>query len=116
MKHNNFNKFPKDYKTFAELVEYAKKRAKHSAARNGHQEFAYWIGVMEWALACDQECLEPADELPFHIEATMAKVVGVEMRSESYARAVHCRQMLVNRGEKPPRLSLDWLRKAAQNL
>jgi len=117
MNHDKFDQFPKDYKTFAELAEYAKKRAKHSAARNGHQEFDYWVVIMKWANEMSRsECDEA---LPAWITTSLGiveKVGNTEMKARHYAFAVHMRQMLINRGEKPLRLSLQWLRKAAQEI
>lgn len=129
---------PDDYKTFEELAEYARKRAKISAARNGHQEFAYWLETRLWALDM-AECPGIHDQLA---ELLQSNLRGVETYSASvsragqnaggnlgrmkldiprrlatsYAQAVHVRKMLINRGEKPPRLSLKWLRGVAEKL
>jgi hypothetical protein len=119
MGHSNFNKFPKDYKTFAELAEYARKRARHSAARNGHQEFAYWVEIALWASHPSMASKKPAAVLKRELEEVAfygGSPGWVSFVARDYAHAVHLRQMLINRGEKPPRLSLAWLREAAKRL
>lgn len=116
MKHDNFNKFPKDYKTFPELADYARKRAVHSAARNGHQEFAYWHRIAKWAE--DNGSVSPHKQLEYYRLGTeeAANEGNFSLAAQHYAYAVHCRQMIVNSGGFPARLSLAWLRKASETL
>lgn len=114
--HPNFSQFPKDYKTFPELAEYARKRAKVSAARNGHQEFAYWLRIAQWAE--DHGDISPHSDFRYYQAGLNLAVANgkYSLASQLYAYAVHCRQMMLNRGESVPRLSLDWLREAAGKL
>lgn len=115
MKHANLD-MPKTYKTFAELAEYARERAKISAARNGHQEFEYWWQTMKWAQ--DNGSVTPHRQLGYYIAGVLeaAKAGNYSLAAQHYARAVHCRQMIINSGEDVPRLSLKWLREAAEQL
>ena len=103
-----------DYKTWSELVEYARERAKISAARNGHQEFDYWLGIMQWAKFADDMDYDPHTELRDGIRTI--DEVSTRLKSLRHAQCVHLRKMLMNRGEKVPRLSLDWLRREAEKL
>jgi hypothetical protein len=106
---------PKDYKTWSELAEYARLRAKHSAARNGHQETAYWVRIMRWA----QEMAKVDFSVVRALRGALVAVergYGFSNRAEAYAHAVHCRRMLLNRGEKVERLSLKWLKEAVEKL
>lgn len=116
--HSNLD-MPKTYKTFAELAEYAKQRAKISAARNGHQEFEYWESIYGWALHESQNNCDPHDILRQWKSETatpLYRTQFVKDMARIHARAVHCCIMLKNRGENPPRLSLKWLREAAERL
>lgn len=129
---------PANYKTFEELAEYARQRAKISAARNGHQEFAYWLEIRLWALDM-ADCAGIHDELGDLLQSKLRAVdvysgsissVGQNAGSQlgrtkldiprrlvtAYAQAVHLRTMLINRGQRVERLSLNWLRKAADAL
>ena len=134
MKHENLD-MPKTYKTFEELAEYARQRAQISANRRGHQEFAYWFDIMGWAKVEAFNKANPAVSLQESLECLenfmdWVNSLGDQTDPNSYdehshrmkwmahwyAHAVHCRIMLINRGEKPPRLSLNWLRKAAGKL
>lgn len=106
-----------DYKTFSELAEYAKQRAKISAARNGHQEFVYWLKIAQWA--GNREGLSPGNE--FHIYRNAVEKAAHDgnyvLAAEHYAKSVHCRKMMLNCGAgRVERLSLDWLRKAAKGI
>ena len=109
-----------DYKSFAELAEYAKARAKHSAARRGHQEFAYWVEIHNWAeeqkFKGRDKYLRESVEFYLHELGRWADLDYHKWATEEYARLVHLRKMLVNRGEKVPRLSLQWLRGMADRL
>lgn len=107
---------PANYKTWLELVDYARLRAKHSIARNGHQEAAYWVRIMRWA--SDMEAQGNGPRVVLHASMTDVKTrrLSFEVRAERYARAVHCRKMLLNCGEKVKRLSLYWLREATNTL
>lgn len=107
---------PANYKTFAELAEYARQRAKISAARRGHQEFAYWLLVEQWATDCVDEASTPQRELTHYLGIVQSNEHDAMMKAEAYAFCVHCRKMLINQGENPPRLSLKWLREAAAQL
>jgi len=61
---------PEDnYTTFAELAEYARQRALISPKRNGHQEFAYWVGIHNWANICVQLNTDTHDELKEYLDA-----------------------------------------------
>lgn len=116
MTHANFDKFPKDYKTFAELAEYARKRAKHSAGRNDPQAFRYWKWVHAIANELSRANATPAETLESARRILATKYENADLMATQHALAVHCRQMMLNRGEKPPRLSLNWLREAAKRL
>lgn len=110
-----------DYKTFSELAEYARQRAKISAARNGHQEFAYWLMIAEWADDCQLENKDPHDALKTQVALVEWRDdprvdLSIDEVAEHYAKAVHARKLLKNRGEKVKRLSLAWLREAALGL
>lgn len=110
---------PANYKTFEELAAYARERAKISAARNGHQEFAYWALIFHWAedcAACTDEPINAVDELVAQRNITQSPDRDEFSKAEAYAFAVHLRVMLKNRGLKTPRLSLKWLREAAAKL
>lgn len=111
---------PEDnYTTFAELAEYARQRALISAKRNGHQEFGYWVRIYRWAKDCaewNEDCVEE-----FRGALNALRYRGdyddpVQDAAQDYARAVHLRKMLINRGERVPRLSLGWLREEAAML
>lgn len=107
-------RLPATYTTFAELAEYAKERAKISAARRAPQDFEYWYSTMEWAQRCGTE--EPGDVILMMVDAIDRYGFSVSSKAEYHAHAIHCRVILKNRGEKPPRLSLNWLREAAEKL
>lgn len=121
MKHDNLD-MPKTYTTFAELAEYARQRAKISANRRGHQEFVYWAEVARWAdegerLNCDIKAdFDRTYKALSDNEYWARQYRGFEGRNKLHWQAVHLRQMLKNRGENPPRLSLKWLREAAERL
>lgn len=126
------------YKTFEELAEYARQCAKISADRYDPQGFANWLEIRLWALDM-AEVPGVHDQLP---DLLHSKLSAVETYSESvkgagknaggnlgrskldiprrlvtaYAHAFHIYIMLVNRGHSVPRLSLSWLRKAADSL
>lgn len=120
MKHANLD-MPKTYKTFAELAEYAKQRAKISAARRSPQDFEYWESIYGWALheaGCDVQ-LDPRRYIERWKRETVTPLYRTQFvkdMAQAHARAIHCRIMLKNRGEKVPRLSLKWLREAAERL
>jgi hypothetical protein len=114
----------KDYKTFAELASYARERALISARRRGHQEFAYWCDIRNWAEGM-ADCPGADDTLTdqldtciraFDVYSQSGKPSAPRTLATYYAHAVHLRYMLLNRGEKPPCLSLKWLREAAEKL
>lgn len=110
---------PANYKTFEELAEYARQRAKISAKRNGHQEFAYWATICHWAedcAACIDEPINAVDEFVAQRDITQSSERDELSKAESHAFAIHLRIMLKNRGVKVPRLSLRWLREAAAKL
>jgi hypothetical protein len=107
---------PANYKTFSELAEYAKERAKISAKRNGHQEFAYWLLIHRWANDCADDKINLFLEFIANRNRTKAISLDAFDKAEAHAFAVHCRIMLKNRGEKVERMSLDWLREAAKKL
>lgn len=110
------------YTTFSQLVIYARARAVKSAARNGHQEFAYWIKTAAWAsLHADDPRFDDQWMLMYFYyyrdEVRRACDNGDYIKAaEQYARAVHIRKMLAARGCPPARLSLDWLRNAANEI
>lgn len=108
--------FDKDYKTFAELAEYARKRAIHSAERQEHQEFVYWFEIAEWAKAIVSA--DPGELFEYYRTTCSftAKQGNIALSAKEYAYAVHCRQMLLNLGKKPTGISLNWLRIAAEGL
>lgn len=110
-----------NYKNFQELAVYATARAKISAGRRGHQEFAYWYSIRIWALAHNKKMPGPDDltrsMLDLQHEAVKFSREGhIGAAAQFYAMAVHVRKMLINRGEQVQRLSLDWLREAADQL
>lgn len=113
---------PANYKTFAELAEYARQRAKHSAARRAPQDFEYWEETYQWALSLAQfgsQDIDQLQELLLHeIEIANRQYSHVPAKAKAHARAIHIRRMLTNREEKikPPRLSLAWLREEAERL
>lgn len=110
-----------DYKSMDELAEYARKRALISAARGGHQEFAYWLRIMRVAQDYDrrglmQSSAQIGEELSACIgilEYPDEHELSIDERVQIYAEAVHYRKLLRNRGQPAERLSLDWLRAAA---
>lgn len=117
---------PADYKTFEELVEYAKQRAQISIKRRGHQEAAYWIEIQQFAaqhlereamleqiVTFNQRWIAEAVEW-FYLGTDPVEVF--RNLTKRYAWCVHCCKMLRNRGEKAPQLSLKWLREAAKKL
>lgn len=114
---------PEDnYTNFPQLVEYARLRAVNSAKRNGHQEFAYWHGIMRWAqdgAKRDYDILEELNAsiafLEYRHDPLIAPVTIADM-ADTYAKAVHLRKMLKNRGVSVPRLSLNWLREEAAEI
>lgn len=107
---------PADYKTFAELADYAKRRAKISANRRAPQDFEYWFHTAEWAQRCAMLQDDPAVEFDRYATCMTEANWTITMRADFHAKAIHCRRILTNRGEKPPLLSLDWLREAAKRL
>lgn len=106
-----------DYKTFEELAEYAAKRAAISARRQGHQEWAYWIGVSRWAAgAVECDPLELFKVMKRGFDAINANSEP-QAKAAIYAKLVHLRKMLRRSGtarQIPTRLSLEWLRCAAK--
>lgn len=103
------------YTTFAELIEYARERARHSAARRAPQDFEYWYSTMDWAKRAGVE--DPAEVLQwFQKEIKTNKWLSVSTLAEYHAHCIHCRTMLINRGENPPPLSLQWMRDIAEAL
>lgn len=110
-----------EYGTFEQLADYAKTRAIGSARRNGHQEFAYWIRIFEWAsILKNEEHLNTDEgllnELELYRTFTRASDVycdGITDIANVYAKSVHIRKMLITRGLSVPRLSLQWLRDEA---
>lgn len=107
------------YTTFEELTAYARQRALISANRNGHQEFAYWVSIAEWANSCANHNVNVRFELNATLDCLRYRddyVNPIQDAATDYARAVHLRRMLVNRGDRVPRLSLDWLREEAEML
>lgn len=107
---------PATYTTFSELEVYAKARAKISAARRAPQDFEYWFHTAEWAERCALLRDDPKIEFDRYVTCLSESNWTITMRANFHAKAIHCRRILINRGEKPPRLSLDWLREAAENL
>lgn len=117
---------PANYKTFGELAGYARQRARISAKRRGHQEFAYWCSVFEWSLQGERLNCDPVQEFEMHRQAlahdkgwkpsTCSLSTYASVTADFYWKVVHLRRMLINRGENPPRLSLKWLREAAERL
>lgn len=107
---------PANYKTFSELAEYAKARARISAKRRGHQEFAYWMTIYYWANDCEAEGFEPLEEFMSHRLIANSPAYDVMSKAEAHALAVHCSIILRNRGARVPKLSLNWLREEARKL
>jgi hypothetical protein len=108
-----------NYKTFEELAAYAKQRAQHSAKRRGHQEFTYWWRVMKWAedsAKYETDLQEEFDACVCIVEYREEYCEDVTDTAWVYSQAVHLRKMLVNRGHKVQRLSLNWLREEAEEL
>jgi hypothetical protein len=112
---------PAAYTSFEELAEYAEQRAIRSAARNGHQEFTYWMEIANWATVSRGH--EPRDLLP-GLTAELESVLALpnwwrrhaRQAALSYAKHVHCRKMLRARGEGVGKSSLAWLKAAARAL
>src|SRR5687767_6219748 len=113
---------PATYTTFEELAEYARRRAKISAARKGHQEFAYWLEIHFWAQDM-ADCPGVHDQLTELLRSKLSAVetygVSVSRAGQNaggnlgrtkldmprrlvtaYAHAVHIRTMLLNRGQR----------------
>jgi hypothetical protein len=107
---------PKKYTTFDELFRYAIERARISAARNGHQEFVYWLEIAEWSREPWVDGTHPNHVLSIILDDMARGSQHPARLAMLHAHAVHCCIMLKNIGQKPPRLSLKWLRIAAKHL
>lgn len=117
-------RYPDNYQTFAELAEYARQRAKVSIRRRGHQEAAYWIGIMRWAEALSHHTTITPESTYRHCcqrlewlkTQDLTQAARIRDAALWYARAVHMRKMLINQRHHPKRLSLDWLRELEAKL
>jgi len=87
---------PTNYKSFEELAEYARQRAKISAVRNGHQEFAYWLTIHNWANDCADEALDPGDELVKELRQ-LAATRRDTITAQEFARAHGVSVSTINR-------------------
>lgn len=114
---------PDKYRNFPEFAKYARARARASEQRNGYNEFARWCELAAWA-----ERYSVHTDIAKLYDALKARFNGIveqQMRLRKpdprfavsvYAQLVVLRQMRINRGEKMPPHSLDWLRRLADKL
>lgn len=104
-----------DYKNFSELAEYAAWRFQKSVKRNDPIAAKYWLEVKEWA---EERILSERihDISPYICYRSLLiifpKIIEKDfnMTVRIYWQLKHVRKMLINKGEKVPRLNLDWLR------
>jgi len=104
-----------DYKNFSELAEYAIWRFQKSVKRNDPIAAKYWLEVKEWA---EERILpESIQDVSPHICYQSLLIIFPKVSKTNFNMAVriywqlkHARRMLINNGQKVPRLNLNWLR------
>jgi len=100
-----------DYKNFSELAEYAAWRFQKSVKRNDPVAAKYWLEVRESAE--ERRCYNTSPYICHQALLIVFQKVrdkDFNMTVRIYWQLKHVRKMLINNGQKVPRLNLDWLR------
>lgn len=104
------------FTTFAALADYARGRAKKSAARNDPIAWAYWRSASEWAGRMHPLAAEDPIKVAGSLMESHRTAVQCEISRRNFREAAHhhsrikwCAAILRANGKKV-KLSLDWMR------
>jgi len=106
------------YKTFIELAEYTKSRAKRSAARNDPNAWSYWMDIYQWAeleafeLGHLKDQVKIFKSLAMQMRRQIKRAIEYDQYTEAaraHGKLSHLVRMLRQSGEKIKQPSQRWL-------